>query len=567
MHNPITSHPMTPVTIKTQKNRALPLPTPIDWRRLQSLLQGYDLDATQCLINGFKFGFRLHFEGELVTGICKNLKSACQYPDIVTSKLEKELKYGRIAGPFTNLPFKHFKTSPIGLVPKKTPNEFRLIHHLSYPKSADTSVNAGIPQDYKSVSYSGVNDVILVLQNLGRGARMAKTDIESAFRILPIHPDDYHLLGFTWNGAFYYDKCLAMGAASSCRTFEIFSTALEWIARNKCKSRAVIHILDDFLFIAPAYDEAYLALSHFKEICCMVGVPLSQNKTYLPATTMEFMGITLDAESMEARLPIDKVEKIRKLLCSFQLKSSCKLKELLSLIGLLNFACCVVRPGRSFLRRLINLSVGFPDLHYQVKLSQEKDSNVVRLNNDAQLDIAVWLQFIEHFNGRCFFIHDPSIDSDFLELYTDASGSVGYGACFKTKWFYGSFPGTWHNLNISFLELYPIVVSVEIWGHLWKNHSIIFYTDNEALVSILNKKTTKVKYIMFLVRKLVLLCLRLNIDFKSRHIEGKRNSKADALSRLQVDRFRELSPHSESQPTILPSQLLPQNYCKELAIC
>lgn len=137
------------------------------------------------LINCFRFGFRLYFEGALVTGVCKNLKSACQYPDIVTSKFEKELKYGRITGLFIKQPFKHFKTSPIGLVPK---NEFRLIHHLSYPKNADTSVNAGIPQDYKSVSYSGVNDAIQILQNLGHGAYMAKTDIESAFRILPIQP-------------------------------------------------------------------------------------------------------------------------------------------------------------------------------------------------------------------------------------------------------------------------------------------------------------------------------------------------------------------------------------------
>ena len=110
----------------------------------------------------------------------------------------------------------------------------------------------------------------------------------------------------------------------------------------------------------------------------------------------------------------------------------------------------------------------------------------------------MWLQFIEHFNGRCFFIHEPCVDSDYLELYTDASGLIGYEACYKRKWFYGSFPEKWH---------------------------IIFYTDNEAFVYILNKKTTKIKNIMFLVRKLVLLCLQLNINFKSKHTEGKRKSR------------------------------------------
>ena len=47
---------------------------------------------------------------------------------------------------------------------------------------------------------------------------------------------------------------------------------------------------------------------------------------------------------------------------------------------------------------------------------------------------------------------------------------------------------------------------------------------------------------MFLVRKLVLLCLRLNIVFKARHISDMFNNKADALSRLQVDRFRQFAP-------------------------
>ena len=60
-----------------------------------------------------------------MTGFCKKkIKSACQYPDIVTSKLEKELKHGRIVGPFIKQPFKHFRTSPVGLVPERTPKEF-----------------------------------------------------------------------------------------------------------------------------------------------------------------------------------------------------------------------------------------------------------------------------------------------------------------------------------------------------------------------------------------------------------------------------------------------------------
>jgi hypothetical protein len=50
--------------------------------------------------------------------------------------------------------------------------------------------------------------VIHLVQRHGHNCLMAKSDIEDAFRLLPIHPDDPHPLGFTWEGKYYYDTCL-----------------------------------------------------------------------------------------------------------------------------------------------------------------------------------------------------------------------------------------------------------------------------------------------------------------------------------------------------------------------
>ena len=83
---------------------------------------------------------------------------------------------------------------------------------------------------------------------------MAKTDIKSAFRIIPVHSDDHPLLGMKWDNLYYYDRCLPMGCSSSCAIFEAFSTALEWIAINRLGASSVLHILDDFLFIAESSD-------------------------------------------------------------------------------------------------------------------------------------------------------------------------------------------------------------------------------------------------------------------------------------------------------------------------
>ena len=84
---------------------------------------------------------------------------------------------------------------------------------------------------------------------------MAKTDVKSAFRIIPIHPADYPLLGIRWNNMYYFDRALAMGLSSSCAIFESFSTALEWVSLNLLDASAVLHILDDSLFIAKTKEQ------------------------------------------------------------------------------------------------------------------------------------------------------------------------------------------------------------------------------------------------------------------------------------------------------------------------
>ena len=82
---------------------------------------------------------------KLIPRIKKTLLSAKRNPNIVDAKLAKELEKGRIAGPFDSELFENFKTSPTGLVPKKIQGQFRLIHHFSYPKHSQISINAGIP--------------------------------------------------------------------------------------------------------------------------------------------------------------------------------------------------------------------------------------------------------------------------------------------------------------------------------------------------------------------------------------------------------------------------------------
>lgn len=81
----------------------------------------------------FKQGSKIQYQGPRQQRFCKNLLSVQQHENIVAEKLEKEVSLSRIAGPFNFPPFYNLQCSPIGNVPKKEINEFRLIHHLFCP--------------------------------------------------------------------------------------------------------------------------------------------------------------------------------------------------------------------------------------------------------------------------------------------------------------------------------------------------------------------------------------------------------------------------------------------------
>lgn len=114
--------------------------------------------------------------------------------EVINAHISKGLSLHRIAGLFSEPPFSPFVSSPLGIVPKSEPGEFRIIHDLSYPKK--NSVNTNIPKENSVVQLDTIDWVISLVQHYGPYCLMAKTDVDDAFRIIPIDPSDYHLIGF-----------------------------------------------------------------------------------------------------------------------------------------------------------------------------------------------------------------------------------------------------------------------------------------------------------------------------------------------------------------------------------
>ena len=91
-------------------------------------------------------------------------------------------------------------------------------------------------------------------------------------------------------------------------------------------------------------------------------MPLAPEKAMGSSTYLPFLGIDLDTVNMIACLPDDQLKNVSDLLSQLLHRDKVQLKELQSLIGVLDFACTVIVPGRAFLRRLIDLTVGVTKL-------------------------------------------------------------------------------------------------------------------------------------------------------------------------------------------------------------
>jgi len=267
---------------------------------------------------------------------------------------------GRVAGPFLHKPFPLFQISPINVIEKKHSDNFRFLHNLSFPYNGD-SINDNIGQEEKTVHYSNIGDAIKMILHHGNVPFLSKTDIVDAFRLIPIRPIDYPKLGIKFNGLFYYDKVLPQGCGSSCRIFSAFSAAIKHIHLSLSPSLSTVHLLDDFLFVSHTETQNLFAQNLFKDICSFIGIPLSAKKTTLPSTVCTFLGVELDTHNRCARLPQEKLlfytEEIRSILH----KSYITKRDMQSIIGKLSFAASIV-PGRPFLRRLIDSTMGLDNL-------------------------------------------------------------------------------------------------------------------------------------------------------------------------------------------------------------
>ena len=173
-------------------------------------------------MSGFRIGYSSNRSQLLSRHV--NHPSALANEAVIDERIANELAAGRFLGPIPNHLLSSIHTSPLGLVPKAhQANKWCLICDLSSPNGA--SVNDGI---LCSLQYATVDNAVEIIRSLGKGTQLVKPDIKDAYRIVPVHPADYHLLGIQWRGRTYIDRALPFGLRSALKIFNAVADCIAW---------------------------------------------------------------------------------------------------------------------------------------------------------------------------------------------------------------------------------------------------------------------------------------------------------------------------------------------------
>ena len=392
---------------------------------------------------------------------------------------------------------------------------------------------------HQPFNYSTIDDISSCIIP---GCYLATVDISSAYRAVPISPDQWTYQGINWplDGIDTLLKDTRLCFGLRCAPF-IFSTISDFVVRcmNCLGYPHVINYLDDFSCFGSSFEECQQAQMVLISVLGHLGFSVSWKKCASPSTCVRYLGIDFDTVSMTLSLPKDKLEKLREELEFFRNRTRATTKQFQRLCGIVAHCANVIHGGRTFSRRIIDLLKGLPENNKRIRLSAE-----------FQLDLRWWLNFSLIFNGKEYIIvsnfgKGPVVD-------TDAS-FAGYGKVCGHDWQAGYFDSGlrpselhldpyhnhWPNVemtdskNIDYLELVPVFLALQSYQHDWANHHVLFKTDNTQVLSMVNKGLSVNKECMAILREIFWVCAKKNIYISAVHIPGEFNHVPDLLSRIK----------------------------------
>ena len=263
--------------------------------------------------------------------------------NFIQQQRDEEVKLERWSKPFGKELLPGMHASPISAVPKSTPGKYRLITNQS---SGPHALNSAIPKSQVKVKLDNIHDLgtdLLAVRKKypERKLCLFKSDVKSAYRLLPMHPLWQIKQVVTIDGQRHVDRCNTFGSRGGGWNWDSVNSLVNWIAAEKKKAPVLGYVDDVFGWEFEGNTEYYKPYKrHFPtkqarllKLWDELGIPHDENKQ-LFGPSLPILGYEVDANAMTVKVPNEKKDKVIQTLRDYaRVGKSYTLNELQSVAG------------------------------------------------------------------------------------------------------------------------------------------------------------------------------------------------------------------------------------------
>ena len=518
-------------------------------------------------IQGIKFGVRAIDKPESVAPfVVDNFLRTSDEIEVVRKDLEKEANNGWIA---RVLEVPRWLTS---MFCNYEETKIRIIKNFSSPSGR--SCNDAI--DDCPTCMMNVRSAIPMIKPF---CYMAKSDVDSAFRRIPVHPEHCKFMNYQLEGQYYNERFLTWGLKSSMFYFNRYTMLVRFMM-IKDGYRNVLVYVDDFMYIDENEEECLNGWMHLNALLDRLGLPVCQKPAKLvkPTQRIKFLGLWICSNTdgqgtCQISMDPEKLEKLRRLIREIINKdksASVTTHDLDCLAGLMVHVGQTAFAARGFCKSTFAMK---SDKKFKGKLSKA-----------FMCDMKFWIKEFEKYDGKSMVLHQPQLSKEYwatdaaIDEYPAAikvdAKFVGIGSfrdglvmsvtgeskgefllnltrkCNRQQWqmahvfpFRKKSPAT-H--TIQFLELFAVWFDMSSDPSKFKDLHLPLRIDNKCALSWLIKGTAPVPY-MPLVRAIQKMMFENNITLYPVYVRSAGNKLADMASRGQVLELNKLLPNWQKE--------------------
>lgn len=353
---------------------------------------------------------------------------------------------------------------------------------------------------------------------------MVKVDLKDAYFTIPIHPQHQQYLRFMVSGQCFQFTCLPFGL--SCAPWTFTKVMKPLMALLRAWGVRIIIYIDDMLILAESRE---LATQHLEVLLFLLealGFIVNREKSHLcPSQELEFLGLLVDSQSLQLKLPSEKLSQIRKEAGLLHRKTVVSARQLSQFLGKLNAASQALLVAPLFFRALQG------DLQKALLQGDQNYNQTLSLSKEALEELGWWQYQLANWNGRTV------IQTPVQVLIQSDASLTGWGAVCEGVSTGGSWNSQEQLLHINCLELLAAELAMKTFLKSRQGISVLLQLDNSTAVAYINNRGgTMSPTLTSLAKTLWLWALERDITIIAQHIPGVFNGIADTESRLERDR-------------------------------